>query len=234
MKKRLLEIASYFAVSVRRFEEECGLKRGNISNMTEDSSIGSDKLSKIIDKYPSINLEWLITGNGDMLKSKTKQKDNISYKIEDELKVIREESIKYKRIPGKETIETRPRIPYDAAAGSLSVALSGISVDQCEQVPVIRSLSKYDYSIYAKGESMVPEFQSGDELFCLSVSGTQFIQWGKIHVLDTAQGIIVKRIYDEDNAIICHSEFNEKYREFRIPKEEVYGIGLVIGIIRRY
>jgi len=69
MKKRLLQIADYLGMSVRGFETACELQRGNISNMSENGAIGSDKLSKIIDKFPDINLEWLLTGNGQMLKS---------------------------------------------------------------------------------------------------------------------------------------------------------------------
>lgn len=47
---------------MRAFEEACGLGRGNISNMSQDGSLGSDKLSKIIDAYPEIDIHWLLTG----------------------------------------------------------------------------------------------------------------------------------------------------------------------------
>jgi len=47
---------------MRAFEEVCGLGRGNISNMSPDGSLGSDKLSKIIDTFPEIDLHWLLTG----------------------------------------------------------------------------------------------------------------------------------------------------------------------------
>lgn len=70
MKKRLLDIIKYLNMSTRSFEAECSLQRGNISNMSEDSAIGSDKLSKIHARFPEINLEWLITGQGSMLKNK--------------------------------------------------------------------------------------------------------------------------------------------------------------------
>jgi NADH dehydrogenase/NADH:ubiquinone oxidoreductase subunit G len=68
MRKRLLEIADFLKVSVRSLEVACGLQRGNISNMSEDSAIGSDKLAKIIDSFPYFNAEWILTGNGPMIK----------------------------------------------------------------------------------------------------------------------------------------------------------------------
>ena len=67
MKKRLLQIAEYLNISVRELERKIGLKRGNIGNMSENSEIGSEKLAKLIDNFPEINANWLLTGKGDML-----------------------------------------------------------------------------------------------------------------------------------------------------------------------
>lgn len=133
-------------------------------------------------------------------------------------------------------IETRPRIPLNAAAGSLSVALSGVSVDDCEMLPFIQAFSNYNYTVLVKGDSMEPEFHSGDELACLQLTNgkANFIQWGRYHVLDTAQGVLVKRIYDKGDYILCKSDNSDLYEDFKIRKEEVYNLGLVIGLLRRY
>ena len=53
---------------------------------------------------------------------------------------------------------------------------------------------------------MLPEYHSGDELACLYIKNTSFVQWGRCHVLDTAQGIIVKRIFDSGEFIRCVSD----------------------------
>lgn len=78
---------------------------------------------------------------------------------------------------------------------------------------------------------MSPEFHSGDELSCLYVKPMSFIQWGRKHVLDTSQGGIVKRIFDDDEYILCKSENIELYKDFKIHKSEVYNLALVIGLI---
>lgn len=62
IKERLYSIAEFEGLSVRAFEERCGLGRGNISNMAPGGAIGSDKLTKIIDAFPDIDLNWILTG----------------------------------------------------------------------------------------------------------------------------------------------------------------------------
>lgn len=81
LKDRLLYIAKHYGLSVRSFETECSLLRGNISNMK--GAIGSDKLAKIIDRFSDINIYWLLSGvgspfiTGDGNKEKTKTTENV-------------------------------------------------------------------------------------------------------------------------------------------------------------
>lgn len=214
MTERLKLFIENQGISTSAFEQKIsasdGMIRRAIRNKTD---IQGKWFLKISDNYPDLNLEWLITGKGNMLKSECRviplQKDQ---EIEE---------------------ETRPRIPMDAAAGSLTVAADGVTVDNCEQLPVIKAFARYDFTIFARGDSMEPEYNSGDELACIYIRNSSFIQWGRIHVIDTAQGILVKRIFDGGDSIICKSD-NPNYPEFSIDKSEFYNVALVIGMIRRY
>lgn len=215
IRQRLIEIADYKQLSVRAFEEFCGLKRGNISNLAPGGNIGSDKLSKIIDTMPEVSPDWLLTGRGKMLKEDLSEMSSIfSYGDNDE-------------------VETRPRIPLDAVAGSLSIITQSVSEAECERFPVISRFPKYDFTILVKGDSMEPEFHSGDEIACRIIEKPSFIQWGRPHVLDTYQGVVLKRIYNRPDAILCKSN-NNAYDDFEVPKEDIYHIALVVGAIRLY
>lgn len=66
LKERIKRFSDSIGFSIREFERACGLTRGNISNMT--GALGSDKLAKIIDTYPELNLYWLLTGQGEMIR----------------------------------------------------------------------------------------------------------------------------------------------------------------------
>lgn len=215
IRQRLIDIAKYKGVSVRAFEELCGLNRGNISNLAINGNIGSDKLSKIIDAIPEIDSEWLLTGRGKMLAEGIQRGWPIS------------------QLDNNTEIEMRPRIPLDAAAGSLSIMAESVSDAECERYPVIPRFPRYDFTIMVKGDSMEPEFQSGDEIACRLIDQPSFIQWGRPHVLDTTQGIVLKRIYNKTNTILCHSD-NNLYQDFEIPKGDILHIAIVVGTVRLY
>jgi len=202
--------------STKELSEILGVSSQAVSNYIRDGySVGEGVLYKIATKFPQINANWLLTGEGDMLKSENKA-HLVSLKPDTK-------------------IETRPRIPLNAAAGSVSIALNGVGSADCEEMPLILAFSNYNYTILVKGDSMEPEFHSGDELACLQLNGkASFIQWGRYHVLDTAQGVVVKRIYNSGEYIICKSENNELYPDFKIHKEEIYNLGLVVGMLRRF
>lgn len=213
-KEKLIKYLEYKGISKNQFYTKTGFSVGFLD---KGSSLGVDKLKIVIDNYHDLNLDWFFYDDSEMLKS------------EDNAHIL---SLEIEKKEYKE--ETRPRIPMDAAAGSLTAAADGITIDDCEQLPVIKAFARYDFTIFARGDSMFPEYHSGDELACLYVKNTTFIQWGCCHVLDTVQGIVVKRIYDDGEYILCKSENSELFKDFRIHKTEVYNIALVIGLVRRY
>lgn len=127
--------------------------------------------------------------------------------------------------------ESKPRIPYDAAAGCLTDAVDGVTAYQCEQLPVVQAFPKYDFTIRITGDSMMPNFHPGDEVACLRVNEARFLQWGRVYVLDTEQGIVIKRIYDNGDSIRCVS-YNPEYPDFNVPKEDIRSYNLVVGALR--
>lgn len=208
---RIKEISEKEGITIAAMEQSIGASRGVISKaIAKGTDIQSKWLELLCDNFPQISPTWLLTGEGEMITEENPTSATSSEKI---------------------ITETRPHIPFDAAAGGLSVALGSVSEDDCERLPLIPSFPKYDFTITARGDSMEPQFMSGDTLACLFIKESSFIQWGRAHVLDTAQGIVVKRIYNKADAILCKSN-NPDYPDFEIPKDEIYRIALVVGYIR--
>ncbi len=67
IKGRLNLIIKELGLSGRAFEKECGLANGSYSSIGD--GVGADKLNKILVRYPQISADWLISGNGEMMKT---------------------------------------------------------------------------------------------------------------------------------------------------------------------
>ena len=70
---RIKQFADFKQISIRKFCELAGVASGGFIKV---KSVGSESLLKIFTAFPDINLEWLITGQGSMLKSATPVADN--------------------------------------------------------------------------------------------------------------------------------------------------------------
>jgi len=66
---RLMEFIRYAGLSARQFDMSIGASNGYILRMEKNNaSIGSDVIENIIKTYPQLNVVWLLTGEGSMLK----------------------------------------------------------------------------------------------------------------------------------------------------------------------
>ena len=231
IKDRLKSLANAKGLSIRSFEDACGLKRGNISNMNQDGSLGTDKLSKIIDTFTDVNLYWLLTGRGGMLKRNVPQEINYASSDADERPVSIDEGTNKIRI-AQEKEQGIPLIPLSAMAGALSGEVSVLEYE-CERY-VVPAFNGADFLIPVKGNSMIPTYLSGDIVACQRVPMSDiFFQWNKPYVLNTSQGALIKRIKPgSDDAHVLIVSDNKEYDPFELAREDIYGVALVIGLIR--
>ncbi|WP_294081301.1 hypothetical protein [Proteiniphilum sp. UBA5384] len=72
-----------------KFEELIGISIGYLS--TKNETINSDVIEKTKTFFPDLNLDWLITGKGEMVFSSIK-----SNPAEQSIDVVEEEAVEYK------------------------------------------------------------------------------------------------------------------------------------------
>lgn len=178
-------------------------KMSNIRNGITD--VKTEVVAELCNAFPKVNANYILTGKGSMFLDEDMRADD--------------------------SVKTLPRIPYDAAAGRLTDAVDGVTEVQCERSPVVAVFPRYDFTIRVTGRSMEPMYYSGDEVACLRINESRFLQWGRVHVLDTTQGVVIKKIYENGDAIRCVS-FNPEYPDFNVPKEDIFSYNLVVGALR--
>ena len=219
VKQRLIAFINDTGLNKKRFEREVGLSNGYLDKLTNAPK--PDKLKKILDRYPNLDRVWLLTGNGKMLTDVAPDlSKGIPHVIEVKERPAREEP----------KAETRPRIPAHLAAGTLTGFADPVTAEQCEMQPLIRNFPDYDYTIIVKGNSMEPKYESGDEIAIKKAD--YIIEWGKDYVLDTQDGVIFKKIYEDGENIRCVSYNHEEYPDFLVPKSIIYGYYKFVGLVR--
>ncbi len=89
----------YAGLSARQFDLSIGAGNGYTLRMKKNSaSIGSDVIENIIRAYPQLNVVWLITGEGAMLKADEEDEildfDHLPKEKQREIEQIIEKKIK--------------------------------------------------------------------------------------------------------------------------------------------
>lgn len=74
VKERVKIFLEYKKLTVSAFEKSIGASNGYVNSISK--SIGVDKIELILEKYPILNIEWLLTGKGSMLKNENKSSVN--------------------------------------------------------------------------------------------------------------------------------------------------------------
>lgn len=213
MRERIRKIMQMEGLSNKEFAERIGVIPQNLSQaLSGNRSVPKTMPANICEAFPEIRKEWLLWGEGEMYKSE-QQAANAELLIEEAAKVV-----------------TKPRLPITAAAGHLSDYLGGVLAHECEQVPVMRSIPDYDFSMIVKGDSMEPKFEGGDEIALKEVHST--IEWGKAYVLATRDGVVLKRLFPADHGFRCVSYNHEEYPDFIVDEDDVFGKYRVVGLIR--
>jgi phage repressor protein C with HTH and peptisase S24 domain len=204
--ERILQIIELKGITKYKFCKDLGLSNGFLDKPRE---ISTDKYANILVYFSDVNPNWLLTGMGEIFKSKEKA----IYKVTDE------------------SNKGIPLIPIDAMAG-FGTGEMQIMEYECERY-VVPAFKGAEFLISVKGSSMHPKYNSGDLVACRKVPLDTFFQWNKVYVLDTEQGALIKRIKKgADNKHITLVSDNVSYDPFELCLEKIYSIAIVVGVIR--
>lgn len=112
-------------------------------------------------------------------------------------------------------------IPTGARAGTIADFCDSVNKHDCEMV--VSPIKGADYAIQVTGDSMEPDYPSGSMILIKRINEKAFIEWGKVYVLDTENGAVIKKVKrtDEPGVIECVS-INEDYQSFTMDMKFIH------------
>lgn len=127
----------------------------------------------------------------------------------------------------------RPHFEAKACAGFMYGVAEGEVGTMRPHIPGMRD---YDFTIEAEGDSMMPRIESGDLLVCRKSEDRANPPIGKICVVDSKDGAVVKVIDSVDNeagTVTLHS-LNPAYNDYNVPFSDILDIAEVVGLVRTF
>lgn len=249
-KTRILEFLEAKGLNNREFYSAVGLSNGYLDKV---ENLGSDKIERIIYKYPELNVEWLILGTGSMFKKiapnpapNPAPNGNYDQNKPGAMEIVLKENDagknygKVSTMPKVITVDSRGEenviyVPVKARAGYLTGYGDAHFI---EKLPAYRvpGLNNGSYRIFeVDGNSMFNTLADGDKVASRWQMLSE-IRDDRVYILVTNNdGIIIKRLINryEEGKIIAKSDNNHKgeYPDLLI---DIHEIAEVWYVVERY
>lgn len=199
-----------FGGNVTKMAKASFVSRTTLLSITgeQQSAPGYETLRRIIDmSSPRINIDWLLTGRGEMVLS----------------------GEEYTEADNKTGV---PFYDVDFALGYEEMATTSETVDRYLNVPGFEKATAW---CRAEGRSMAPEINSGDLIALLSVDDASSILYGEIYGVVTSSGLrTVKRVRRSDNpGHIRLIPTNKEYDEQDLDCSQIIKLYRVLGAIKK-
>ena len=217
LKDRILQFIKYKGISKNKFYIQTGISNGTLD---KKSGLSMDSVEKFYSTYKEINPEWILTGEGEMLKSQ-----NIVYQPQ--------ESNSTNMIPLYEDVET--------IGGTSMVANMSANNAVNEWIDAGDWFNGATAAIRHYGDSML-EYPSGCILVLREVLDRSLIIWGRNYCIETTEFRITKKIYDDGDIITAFSTNEDTYKNGRlinpplpVSKKSITKIYQVLGyVVKEY
>lgn len=208
--ERFDKYMSFRGLNDNRVTKDLSLSVGLLGKSRKQNRDLSDKvIEQILNFYTDLSRVWLLTGEGQMLTESSDVGKSVS----------------------EENFKQIPILPISAQGGSLNNFTLSVRKYDCEWMssPIFNA----DFAIEVAGDSMAPEYPAGARVLIKRINESAFIEWGKVYVIDTENGVVLKKVVpaDDDTNIRCVSiNPHPNYAPFNIPKTSIYGMYIVLGL----
>lgn len=239
---------SQYGYSMNSFAYNVGIQPSNLSKMMSGTQKITDRTRRMIEtRFPDLNFDWLLTGEGEMLRENapqpTVQQNNHSpgARMENNYYIhggSEGGNIAAQNLEVKSASEdARPIIPsymynmpdYDIYANIKNGAAN------MEIFSVEGFMKQIDIIYRVQDNSMTPTFTTGDLIGIRRLPETEHIVNGDYYVIDTKPHGVRLRILIEnaDSYTLRTTDANrDRYTDFNVAKSEIISIFAVIFLFR--
>jgi phage repressor protein C with HTH and peptisase S24 domain len=224
--ERIKQYIDLKGITNQSFEKKVGFSNGAFASQLKNKrTIGVDKLENILIEFKELSPEWLLTGNGSMIKSDSgfiKETSQTNYREEKKL------------------------IPlYDgvATAGTQETAMLDPTHESVEMIDAGDWFRDATAAMRVHGDSMYPEYKSGSIAALREVQNKRLVVYGQDYLIETTEYRVIKRLQKSDlpqNWLAC-SVNEEKYESsgrlihepFDVHIDDVKRLYQVLGNVKR-
>jgi hypothetical protein len=241
VKERVKKFIEHKKLPISKFEEMCDLSNGYISAMRK--GFGQDKLNNVLSVFPELNREWLLYGEGEMLKPQQPSVQQNNYNGNGNYVVVGNNNQTTCDNCGANisTLETEEVQAAPFVPESLAVRPGIDVVEELEkregelELSPIRTEMPITCWYRMIDDSLYPDYKLGENLALLAYpQGKEKPIPGKAYVVQTeSNGMIPRILFPEGCDFKARSLNPDKYPDFTIERDDVVWIFKILFAVRR-
>lgn len=223
IKQRILQYVDYKQIERKKFFGELNVAPSNFRGNALYSEVGGDVIAKILSNHSKLNAEWLLTGNGEMLK---KQEVITTPRVE----IIEPIKVEGRSLMPKVVVvddDDNDRIPLVSVKAQAGYLEGYDDSNYIEELPTysLPEMRNGTYRMFqVSGFSMYPTLQDGSYVIGKFVENWEWLSDNRVCVVVTERdGVIVKRVTNrakEKGLLYCKSD-NRDYNHITVMVEDI-------------
>lgn len=221
--------------SVRSFEMYVGLPNGFVGKAKQ---ITEERRSQLQKSFPDLNMGWLLTGEGTMLREPQVQYKAVQNNTNSpHATMYANHGDVYHNIQDiPSATDAAPLVPIELTRKENTDIYNEMmgKANEAEHITKVNVFSEVDFYFTVYDDSMNPTFVRGDILALRHLESGMFIINGNPYVLDTkSHGMVIRVLKEREDHYECSVlERNDRYEAFNVPKTDVYMVYNIKGMIR--
>ena len=241
VKERLIRFIKSIRFTQKEFCDSIGVCRSYVSTIRQ--SLAPEKLSAISAQYPELNIEWLLTGKGEMLNSGRAVSGSVVVTNNGHINGNNNMNVTHTHnssaepsdddVPMSE-VEELPIIPSKIVNEPAIDVYNYINENNTDTTPKVPQLPKASAGYKIKSRAMEPDIYPGDMLFLEPYPvGEEHIVPGDPYVVDTStNGLVTRYLFYADDGFLAVSKNPDRYPNFVIKREHINTISRIVGLLR--